>query len=120
MISNLNVIQNIALIKEYHHHLSRRDAEALALSCLNNMGLKATAFKRTSALSDEERFIAMVLRAVMVQGNAVAIDRPFKIMPELEDYHFIWNVLKSVDEFLHEGHIFDYIWNQERYEEEWG
>ena len=43
----------------------------------------------------------------------------FKIMPELEDCRFIGNVLKSVDDFLHEGRIFDYIWNQDRYEEGW-
>ena len=99
--------------------MSRNDAEALALSCLKTMGLTDIAVKRTSALSDEERFGAMILRAVMVQGNAVVIDRPFKIMPELEDCRFIGNVLKSVDDFLHEGRIFDYIWNQDRYEEGW-
>ena len=65
--------------------MPRRDAEAHALSCLETMGLMDIALKRTSALSDEEGFGAMVLRAVMVQGNAVVIDRPFKIMPELED-----------------------------------
>ena len=86
---------------------------------LERMNLADIISKRNPALSDMERFCAMVLRASMVKENVVAIDRPFKIMPELEDSRFIGNVLRTIDDLLQECHIFDYIWNQERYEEGW-
>ena len=57
----------------------------------------------------------MVLRAVMVENPVIVIDRPFKIMPDLYDTRFIRDVLTSVDDLYQEYHIFDYIWNEERY-----
>ena len=81
------------------------------------MNLLSIAFKRTPALTAEERFCAMVLRAVMVEENMVLIDRPFKIMPDLEDSRYILDTLNAVDDLLHNCHIFDYIWNHDRYEE---
>lgn len=83
------------------------------------MGMADIMQKRNPALTDLERFFALVLRAAMVRDNTVVIDRPFKILPELEDSYFIGNVLLAIDDLLQECHIFDYIWNQERYEEGW-
>jgi len=119
LISNLSVLHNIALIKEYHHHLSRKEAEHLVLDYLDRLNLAETAFKRNPALTYEERFCVMLLRAVMVEDNVVVIDRPFKIMPDLQDGRFIAQVLHTVDDLLHNCYIFDYIWNQGRYAEGW-
>ena len=120
LISNLSVLNNITLIKEFHHHMSRRRADALVLSCLERMNLAHIAPKRNPALTNAERFCAMVLRATMVEENAVLIDRPFKIIPELQDSNFIGEVLKTFDDLLHECCVFDYIWNRDRYGEGWG
>jgi ABC-type transporter Mla maintaining outer membrane lipid asymmetry ATPase subunit MlaF len=119
LISNLNVLENIALIKEYHHHLSQSEAETLVLAYLEKMNLSGIARKRNPALTHEERFCAMALRAVMVEENIVVIDRPFTIMPDLKDSRYILSILNTVTELLHNCHIFDYIWNQDRYEEGW-
>jgi ABC-type lipoprotein export system ATPase subunit len=119
LISNLNVLQNIALIKEYHHHLSQNEAETLVLAYLEKMKLSDIALKRNPALTSEERFCAMALRAVMVEENIVVIDRPFNIIPDLKDSRYIVTILNTVNDLLHNCHIFDYIWNQDRYEEGW-
>lgn len=119
LISNLSILHNIALIPEYHDRRSRKEAEGLVLHYLDRMNLTGIALKRNPALLDTERFCAMVLRAAMVKDNAVVIDRPFKIMPELEDSRFIGDTLRTIDDLLQECHIFDYIWNQDRYEEGW-
>jgi ABC-type lipopolysaccharide export system ATPase subunit len=119
LISNLNVLHNIALVKEYHHHLSRKEAETLSLQYLDKMNLIGIAYRRNPALTDEERFCAMLLRAVMVEDNHVVIDRPFKIMPDIKDSRFISQILQIVDALLHNCTIFDYIWNQDRYAEAW-
>jgi len=117
LISNLNVLHNIALIKEYHYHMSRKEAETLSLQYLEKMNLASIAYKRNPALTYEERFCAMLLRAVMVEDNIVVIDRPFKIMPDIQDSRFINRILNAVDDLLHNCTIFDYIWNQDRYAE---
>jgi ABC-type nitrate/sulfonate/bicarbonate transport system ATPase subunit len=119
LISNLNILHNIALIPEYHDRRSRREAEALVHHYLERMNMTYIALQRNPVLSDMERFCALLLRAAMVKENAVVIDRPFKIMPELEDTRFIGRMLRVIDDLLQECHIFDYIRNQDRYKEGW-
>jgi ABC-type lipoprotein export system ATPase subunit len=115
LISNLSVLSNIALIKQYHGHLSVCESEDIAIMRLNKLHLEDIAKKRNPVLLEEQRFCVMVLRAVMVEDPVVVIDRPFKIMPDLDDTRFIRKVLTSVDDLFQECHIFDYLWNEERY-----
>ncbi len=119
LISNLSVLQNIALIKAYHYNMPSKEAEALALHYLEKLTLTGIAFKRNPALNYEERFCAMILRAVMVEDNTVLIDRPFQIMPDLKDSRYIGEVFHAIDDLLHNCFIFDYIWNRDRYAEGW-
>lgn len=115
LISNLSVLSNIALIKQYHGNLSVREAEDIARMRLKKLHLEDIARKRNPVLLEEQRFCVMVLRAVMVEDAMVVIDRPFKVMPNLDDTRFIRDVLTSVDDLFRECHIFDYLWNEERY-----
>lgn len=115
LISNLSVLSNIALIKQYHGGLSVRAAEDIVKTRLKKLHLEDIATKRNPTLLEIQRFCVMVLRAVMVEDAIVVIDRPFKIMPDLDDTSFIRDVLTSVDDLFQECHIFDYLWNEERY-----
>ena len=115
LISNLSVLSNIALIKQYHGGLSVREAEDIARMHLKKLHLEDILAKRNAVLLEEQRFCVMVIRAIMVEDAMVVIDRPFKIMPNLDDTRFIHDVLTSVDGLFRECHIFDYLWNEERY-----
>lgn len=115
LISNLSALSNIALIKQYHGRLSAREAEDIAKIRLKKLHLEDIAAKRNPVLIEGQRFCVMVLRAVMVKDAIVVIDRPFKIMPDLDDTRFIRDVLTSVDDLFQECHIFDYLWNEKRY-----
>jgi len=115
LISNLSVLSNIALIKQYHGRLPVREAEDIAEMLLKKLQLEGISGKRNPVLEEEQRFCVMVLRAVMVENANLIIDRPFKIMPDLDDTRFIRDVLASVDELFRECHIFDYLWNEKRY-----
>ena len=115
LISNLSVLSNIALIKQYHGGLSVREAEDIAKIFLKKLHLEDIAGKRSPVLEEEQRFCVMVLRAVMVEDAILVIDRPFKIMPDLDDTRFIRDVLTAVNELFQECHIFDYLWNEKRY-----
>jgi len=115
LISNLDVWVNIALIKQYHESLSADKARALVLSYLTRYGLQDIADKRNPALTNRERFCAMLLRALMVRDSIILIDRPFATVPDVQDDLFIYDALKAVDDSFKECHIFDYIWHKDRY-----
>ena len=79
LISNLSVWGNIALIRQYHEQLPKHQARAHAETLLSRLGMASIAEKRNPFLSTEERFCAMVLRALMVRDAVLVLDRPFAI-----------------------------------------
>ena len=115
LISNLPVWSNIALIRQYHENMPWEKAKTLALDLLQRFGMDATAEKRNSSLAAEERFCIMLIRAAMVRDAVVVLDRPFRILPDLQDGRFFTNSLRKVDDLIAEAHIFDYNWEKERY-----
>jgi ABC-type lipoprotein export system ATPase subunit len=115
LISNLDVWINIALIKQYHQNLPREAAEEEVMAYLRRYGLEKIAKKRNPALTDEQRFRVMLLRAVMVAEAVVVIDRPFKLLPELQDSRFIYESLSIIDDLYVNSNVFDYIWFKDRY-----
>jgi ABC-type nitrate/sulfonate/bicarbonate transport system ATPase subunit len=117
LISNQDVYMNIALIKQYHENMPRRQARQLALSCLERFGLGPIADRRNPALNTEERFCVMLLRAAMVKDAMILIDQPFQIVPHLKDGRFIMNALKIIDDLYLSCQIYDYRWMKEKYGE---
>jgi ABC-type lipopolysaccharide export system ATPase subunit len=115
LISNLDVSVNIALIKQYHENLSADKAQNLVLSYLTRYSLEHISSKRNPALTNKERFCAMLLRAAMVRDSIIVIDRPFTIIPDVKDDRFIYDALKVVDDSFKQCHIFDYLWFKDRY-----
>jgi len=115
LISNLNVWNNIALIRQYHFSISEDSARQLVVEYLQRYDMSHIAYRRNPALTDEERFCVMLLRAVMLDNAVVVIDRPFQILTDLQDARFIYTALKKVSDSYRESHIFDYTWNAHRY-----
>jgi ABC-type lipoprotein export system ATPase subunit len=116
LISNLDVCDNIALIIQYHRDAPVGEAENHVMNYLMRFHLEAIARKRNPSLSDRERFCAMLVRAVMVDSAVVVIDRPLKLLPDLEDNRFFYNTLTTVSDLFTECHILDYKWNRHHYE----
>jgi ABC-type uncharacterized transport system YnjBCD ATPase subunit len=117
LISNQDVWMNIALIKQYHENMPRFQAENMVLNALQRLDLAPIANKRNPALTNEERFCVLLLRACMVKDALVIIDRPFKIIPHLKDTDFIFQTLKKIDDFYVTCHIYDYKWMADKYGE---
>jgi len=115
LISNLDVLGNIALIREYHGNLPREAVEDQIRDLLRRFDLSAIAHRRSAVLSEKDRFVVMLLRAAMVMEAMILIDRPFRMLHDPRDYGFILTSLKKIDEWYKECHIFDYSWNEERY-----
>jgi len=115
LISNLAIWSNIALIRQYHQNMPRHEARAFTEDLLHRLGMVSIAEKRNPALTTEERFCAMLLRASMVRDAILVLDRPFSILTNLPDGHFIMETLRKVDDLIAETHIFDYSWEKGRY-----
>jgi ABC-type lipoprotein export system ATPase subunit len=115
LISNLDVWINIALIQQYQRNLPPATAREDALLYLRRYQLEMIAGKRNPALTDEQRFLVMLLRAAMVKEAFIVIDRPFKLLPEMQDSRFIFDSLKIIDDLYKECYIFDYVWFKDRY-----
>lgn len=115
LISNLDVWINIALIKQYHQNLSGEAAQEEVMGCLRRFQLEKMATKRNPALTDEQRFHVMLLRAVMVADAVVVIDRPFRLLPALQDSRFIYDSLRIIADLYDKSCVFDYLWFKERY-----
>lgn len=117
LISNLDILGNLALIKQFRENLPKREAESLALSYLQRFDMERIAYRRNPNLSAEERFCVMLIRAVLVPEAFVVIDRPLKIVPDLQDNHFFHDMMTRVADSWSSCVIFDYPWNRERYED---
>ncbi len=115
LISNLDAWLNVALIRQYHENLPQDPARREVLAYLDRFGLGAIADRRISALEDQERFCIMLLRAAMVNRAVLVIDRPFQIMPDLQDARYVGRSLKWIDDLYEECHIFDYVWMKDHY-----
>jgi ABC-type sugar transport system ATPase subunit len=112
LISNLAIWSNITLIRQYQENMPIRGAKALAEDLLRRLGMVSIADKRNPALTTEERFCVMLLRASMVRDAILVLDRPFTILTNLRDGHFIMEILRKVDDLIAETHIFDYNWEK--------
>jgi ABC-type lipopolysaccharide export system ATPase subunit len=117
LISNQNVYMNIALIKQFHENMPKHQARELAVEYLQRLDIGHIADKRNPALTPEERFCVMMLRAAMVKDAMLVIDQPFKIIPHLKDIQYVITALKKIDDLYFSCHIYDYLWMKEKYGE---
>lgn len=115
LLSNLNVWENMALIKQYQQNFSKKDAKTLAIQYLRQLNLESIANTRNPDLKEEERFCGLLLRAAMVNDAVILIYKPFKLLPAMKDSTFIHNILINMDTLYTQCYIFDYTWNKNRY-----
>lgn len=115
LISNLNVWVNIALIKQYHENLPVDQAAEMARQLLRRFQMEPIFYRRNPHLSEEERFCAMLLRAVMVPQGILVIDRPFEILDSHGDSRFLHLALRTVNDLFTKCYIFDYTWQKNKY-----
>lgn len=115
LISNLNMCENIALIKEVREGMLVLDAENLASAILRMLDLESITFQRVDNCSQEEIFLVMFIRAMMSQENSVIIKLPSNILGNLANIKKIIRDVVSINKSK-EIFILDYE-NYKRYYE---
>jgi len=115
LISNLSMIENIALIKEVHEFLSTQKAEKIAFEELKRLSLEEIAEKRLIACSPNEILYVMIIRALMMPQKSILLQTPYAIVNNLGD---IKTILSNITQLEHikDIMIIDVITNAHYYE----
>lgn len=115
LLSNLDIIENIALIREVHGAQSRKQAQAAALNVLKSLEYAHTAYRRPSACDAKERFVAQLVRASMMQNVKIVLVNPFVMLNDSEPLMWIADLLFHLDREA-EALILDVSINRNKYE----
>ena len=91
LISNLNMLENIALIKEVHELISIDEAEEIANKALSKIGLSNIGLFRLNQCSSMDVFYVMLIRALMTKEMNVIIVTPFALIKNIR------NIKKVID-----------------------
>lgn len=115
LISNLNMIENIALIKEVHELLSIEKAESIAKESLAKIDIAQIALKRLNQCNSLEIFYVMFIRSLMSKERSVIVVTPFSLINNLRDIQPIVDTIERLNGDKN-VFIFDTISNKPHYE----
>jgi len=114
LISNLNMNENIALIKEVHKHLQIKEAEDIATKYLNKINLSKIGLLRLSQCKPIEIFYVMYIRALMMPEKNLVIVSPFNIIRNVKNMQDVIENLAILNDDKNIL-IIDTITNESRY-----
>jgi ABC-type sugar transport system ATPase subunit len=110
--ANLSVLENISIIPQYRdNHTYQRSAQA-AWDLLAGVGFQGSAAKRDPDLTSAERFVAKLLRAVMIGRSLVVIDRPALLLPDTDYPAFLSEIMAKLENRTPNYLVLDYLWNK--------
>ncbi len=113
--ANLSVMENITVVLQFRTNSYIGEANDLAWELLTLVGHTGCAQRRDPELTREERFIAKLLRAVVVTPPLVVIDRPAQLLPDTNYPFFLNRTLLALQGKFEECLILDYAWNAPLY-----
>jgi len=109
------MLENIALIKEVHEHLSTQKAQKIAKEMLKKINQEHISLFRVSACTPIEIFYTQFIRALMMKEKKIIIVTPFSLIDNLRDINAIINnikILSSKKDIL----LLDMLSNENHYE----
>ena len=96
LLSNLNIIENIALIEEVHQRFNREKSHKNALKKLQKLNLQELKLKRPSQCSNLQLFSISLIRASMMKDVIIVVITPlvqYQAEDSLEHLYKILNIL---------------------------
>ena len=109
--ANLSVIENITVVLQFHTNADDRDAADTAWELLVEAGHAGCVDQRDPDLSYEERFVAKLLRAIVLSPPLIVIDRPAQLLPDTNYPVFLDTLLAALENRFERCWIVDYAWN---------
>lgn len=114
--ANLSVLENITVALQYRTNTYIGEANDIAWNLLNLVNRTNSAEKRDPDLDYEERFVAKLLRAVVLQPPLILIDRPAQLLPDTNYPFYLNATLLALEGKFEQCWILDYAWNKPLYE----
>ena len=97
LISNLDMLENIALIREVHKHLPTKEAQAEARESLRKIDLENISLNRLNQCNSYEIFCVCLIRALMTKEADVIIVTPFHLIDNLREIQTIVSVIEKLE-----------------------
>jgi ABC-type lipoprotein export system ATPase subunit len=113
--ANLSVLENITVVLQFRTNTYIGQANDTAWRLLSVVGHTACAEQRDPDLSYEERFVAKMLRAIVLSPPLVLIDRPAQLLPDTNYPYFLNKLLLALEGRFEKCWILDYAWNAPLY-----
>lgn len=113
--ANLSVLENITVVLQFRTNTYIGEANDTAWKLLNQVGQTGCAEQRDPDLSYEERFVAKLLRAIVMSPPMILIDRPAQLLPDTNYPFFLNKLLLALDGHFEQCWILDYAWNAPLY-----
>ena len=113
--ANLSVLENIAIVLQYRRNLGYEAAADQGWALLTLLGHTDCAFKRDPDLTGEERFVAKLLRALVLPQPIIIVDRPAQLLPDIHHPSCLGATLPLLEDRYDVCWIVDYPWNEPLY-----
>jgi ABC-type lipoprotein export system ATPase subunit len=113
--ANLSVLENITMVLQFRTNTYLGEANDMGWELLSLVGRTDCANKRDPDLDYEERFVAKLLRAVVIAPSMIMIDRPAQLLPDTDYPLFLQRTLTALDQRFAQCWILDYTWNAPLY-----
>lgn len=96
LISNLNMIENIAIIEEFHNRITTNEAHSHGFELLKKINCESIAYKHINECSYLELFYVMLLRAIMCKEDVIIVCYVYFLVEDLETLDPIVEVLENL------------------------
>jgi ABC-type lipoprotein export system ATPase subunit len=113
--ANLSVLENITVVLQFRTNTYIGEANDTAWKLLTQVGHTGCAEQRDPDLTYEERFVAKLLRAIVLTPPMILIDRPAQLLPDTNYPFFLNALLLALEGRFEQCWILDYAWNAALY-----
>lgn len=113
--ANLTVIENIALVPQFHQNVPYRRATEIGWALLELAGYAEAGTKRDPDLTRQERFVTKLARAILQSPPIIVVDRPALQLPDIRYPLFLDDLLAALAGEYARCCIVDYEWNEHLY-----
>ncbi len=113
--ANLSVLENLTVVLQFRTNTYIDEANDTAWKLLTQAGYTACAEQRDPDLTYEERFVAKLLRAMVLTPPIILIDRPAQLLPDSHYPFFLNRLLLALEGRFEQCWILDYAWNAPLY-----
>lgn len=89
LLSNLNILENVAIIEESRYFIDTEEALKNARETLKKIDSEKSILKRVNSASENEIFCAQLARASLLKEGKILIITPFTLLHDTQNIEYI-------------------------------